>query len=112
MLGVQGLLTLALHRLLHRLEAALDLGIAGVDLETRLVRLRGAGEVALAVEGGALTAPALDPVGLDLRRLVGVGQGAVPVLLGGVGSGPVAVEDVVLGLDGDGLGELVAGGGQ
>lgn len=60
------------------------------------------------MEGGALAAPTLDPVGLDLRRLLGVVQGIVPVLLGGVGGGAVAVEDVVLGLDGDGLGELVA----
>ena len=64
------------------------------------------------MEGGTLAAPALDPVGLDLRRLLGIIQGIVPVLLGGVGGGAIAVEDVVLGLNGDGLGELVTGGSQ
>jgi len=77
-------------------------------LQALRVGIVGAQQVALAVQGGTLAAPALGPVGLDLGRLLGILQGVVPLLLGGVRSGPVAVEDVVFGLEGNGLGELVA----
>lgn len=105
-------LTIRLHRLLHRLQATLDLGIVGVNLQAGLVRLGGANEIALAVQRGALASPALDPVGLDLRSFLGIGERTVPVLLGGEGGGPVAVQDVVLGLERDGLGEFIAGSGS
>lgn len=41
----------------------------------------GAEKVALAVERGALAAPALGPIGLDLDSLLGILEGVLPVLL-------------------------------
>jgi len=61
------------------------------------------------VQSGALAAPALSPVGLELGGFGGVGEGIVPLAVGGVGDGAVAVEDVVVGLEQDGLGKLVTG---
>lgn len=100
-----------LHGLLNRGQAALELRIVGVVLETGLVGIVCAEQVSLAVEGGGFAAPALAPVRLELGGLLGVLEGVVPVLLGGVGGGSVGVEDVVVGLQGDGLGELVTDGG-
>jgi hypothetical protein len=100
-----------LHGLLDRGEAALELGVVGIKLQALFVGIVSAEQVALTVEGGALSAPALGPVRLDLGGLLGILEGVVPLPFRGVGGGAVAVEDVVLGLNGDGLGELVAGGG-
>lgn len=77
-------------------------------LEPSLVRIVCSDEITLTVKGGTFAAPALGPVGLDLRCLFSVVEGTRPVLLGGVCGRAVAVEDVVFGLDGNGLGELVA----
>lgn len=96
------------HRSLGGSKVLLQTGVLGINLETGLVRIVGAEQVACSVEGGALAAPALGPVWLDLGRLLGIFQGAVPLLLGGVGGRTVAVEDVVGGVDGNGLSELVA----
>jgi hypothetical protein len=97
-----------LHLLLGGREILLQAGVAGVMLQALLVGVVGAQQVALAPKRRALAAPALCPVGLDLGRLLGVLKRQIPLLLGGVGCRPVAVEDVVGGIDGDGLGELVA----
>lgn len=97
-----------LHGLFDRGQAALELRIFGVVLQTGLVCIICAEQVSLAVEGGGFTPPALAPVWLELGGLLGVLEGVVPVLLGGVGGGSVGVEDVVVGLQGDGLGEFVA----
>lgn len=101
-----------LHGLLHGGEAALQLRVVRIELQAGLVGVVGRNKIALAVEGGTLAAPALGPVRLDRRRLLGVGESIVPVLLGGVGGGTVAVEDVVLGLERNGLGELITGSGE
>lgn len=60
------------------------------------------------MQGSTFSSPALGPVGLNLCRLLSILKSICPVLLGGVGCRSVAEEDVVLGLQGDGLGELVA----
>ena len=99
---------LLLHGALDRGQVVLHAGVVGVELEALLVGVVGPEQVALAVECRSLAAPALGPVGLQLCRLLGILEGVVPVLLGRVGGGPVAVEDVIGGVDGDGLGELVA----
>lgn len=52
---------------------------------------------------------ALGPIGLDLDRLLGIFEGFLIFVLGGVDSGAVGVEDVVFGFDGKGLGEFLAG---
>jgi hypothetical protein len=52
---------------------------------------------------------ALGPVGLDLDGLLGIFESFLVFLLGGVDSGAVGEENVVLGLDGKGLGEFLAG---
>jgi hypothetical protein len=101
-----------LHGLLHRGEAALQLRVVRIELQAGLVGVVRPDKVALAVESGALAAPTLGPVRLNRRRLLGVREGIVPVLLRGVGGGAVAVEDVVLRLERNGLGEFVTGGGE
>lgn len=100
--------SLGLHGLLDGSQTVLELGVGSIVLQTGLVRIVGADKVALAVEGSTFAAPALGPVRLDLGGLDGVVQGMVPVLLGSVSGGAVGVEDVVLGLEGNGLRELVA----
>lgn len=60
------------------------------------------------MKSSTLSTPALGPVRLNLGSFLGIGQSIVPVLLGCVGSRSVAVQDVVLGLEGNGLGELVS----
>jgi len=77
-------------------------------LQTLFVGIIGGQELAQAVKSGALAAPALGPVRLELGGLLGILEGVIPVLLGGMGSGPVAVKDVVLGVEGNGFGELFA----
>lgn len=77
---------LSVHCLLHRCEAALDLGIVRIDLQALLVGIIGANEVTLSVQSGAFPAPALDPIRLDLCGFRGICKGAVPLLLGSVGS--------------------------
>lgn len=59
------------------------------------------------MEGSALSAPALGPVGLQFCGFLGIFQGVCVVLLGSVGGSSVAVEDVVLGCQSDGLGEFL-----
>lgn len=77
-------------------------------LESGLVGIVGTYKVALSMKSSAFAAPALGPVGFDVGGLVGVVQSVVPLALRGVGGGTVGVEDVVFGLDLDGLGEIVA----
>lgn len=81
-------------------------------LQTLLVGIVGAEKVALSMQSSAFSAPALGPVWFDLGGLVGVGKSVVPVLFGGIGSRSVAVQDVVFGLEGNGLGKLVSGTGE
>lgn len=50
---------------------------------------------------------ALGPIGLDLDRLLGIFEGFLIFVLGGVDSGTVGVEDVVFGFNGKGLGEFL-----
>lgn len=78
-------------------------------LQTLLVGIVGTNKVALTVKSSALAAPTLGPVWLDLCGLLGILESTVPLLLGSVCSGSVAVENVVVGLDGNGLGESVTG---
>lgn len=52
---------------------------------------------------------ALRPIGLDHDRLLGIFEGFLIFVLGGVDSGAVGVEDVVFGLDGNGLREFLTG---
>lgn len=52
---------------------------------------------------------ALGPIGLDLDRLLGVFEGFLIFVLGGVDSGAVGVEDVVFGFNGKGLREFLTG---
>lgn len=99
-----------LHGPLHGGKAALQLGIVRIQLQTGLVGVVRTDEVALSMEGGTLAAPALGPVRLECCGLVGIVESVGPVLLGGVRCGAITVEDVVLGLEGNGLGELVARG--
>jgi hypothetical protein len=68
----------------------------------------GGNKVALSVQSCTFTTPSFGPVRLDLGRLLSILQGIVPFLLGSVGSRAVAVENVVFGLKGNSLGELVA----
>jgi hypothetical protein len=84
------------------------LGIVGVGLEAFLIGIVGGNQVALAMQSSAFSAPTFSPIRLDLGRLLGVAQGLRPVLLGSVGGRTVAVEDVVVRLESDGLGELFA----
>lgn len=51
----------------------------------------------------------LRPVGLDLNSLLGILEGFLVFMLGGVDGGTVGEKDVVLGLDGQSLGEFGAG---
>lgn len=51
----------------------------------------------------------LGPVGLDLDGLFGIFKGLLVFVLGGVDSGAVGEEDVILGLNGKGLGEFLTG---
>lgn len=98
--------SLRLHRLLDSSEILLQTGIVRVDLETLLVRIIGGEKVAQTVLRCSKASPSLGPVRLDLGSLLGIVQGVLPVLLGGVGCGAVTVKDVVVGLDLNGLGEL------
>jgi len=61
------------------------------------------------MHSSSLASPTLRPVRLDLCNFLGIFKGLLVVLFRGIGGGTVGVEDVVGGLDGDGLGELVAG---
>ena len=98
-----------LHCLLHGSQPRLKLGIAGVMFQSFLVRVVCPYKIALAVQSSPLASPSFSPVGFDLSCFRGIVQGIVPLLLGGMCGGSVAVEDVVLGLELDGLGELVTG---
>lgn len=73
-----------LHGLLDGGQPILERGIVGIVLQSLLVGIICAQQVALSVQSGAFAAPALCPVGLDLSRLFGVGEGMVIVLLGGI----------------------------
>lgn len=55
----------------------------------------------------SLAQMALGPIRLDVDGLVGILEGLLVITLGTVDSRSVGVEDVVFGLDRDGLGELV-----
>ena len=105
MLTCPGLL---FHGPLDGCKVVLHAGIVGVDLESLLVRIIGTQEVALPEKRSALAPPSLGPVGLQLCGLLRILQCVVPVLLRGMRSGSVAVENVVVGVDGDGLCKLVA----
>lgn len=98
---------LRLNRPLHARQAGLILRIARVDLQALLIGVVRADEVAQTVQSGSLAAPSLGPVRLDLRGLGGVLEGVLVVLLGGVGRRAVRVQDVVRGLELDGLGEVL-----
>ena len=95
------------HGTLDSLIILLHASIVRIDLEALLVSIVGAQQVTLAEERCALAAPALGPVGLDLGGLLGILESVVPVLLGGVCGGTVAVEDVVGRVEGNGLCELL-----
>lgn len=99
--------SLLLHGLLNGRQTALQLGIAGIVLQTFFVSIVGAKQISLAVKSSTLAPPAFGPVRLELSRLLRILESRVPLLLGSVGSRSVRVEDVVFGLDGDGLGKLV-----
>ena len=59
------------------------------------------------MKSSTLPAPSSWPVRLDLGGLLSILQGILPVLLGSIGGRPVAVENVVGGVDLNGLGESV-----
>lgn len=99
--------SLLLHGALNSLKILLHACIIGINLEALLVGIVCAQQVTLAEERCALAAPALGPVRLDLGGLLGILESIVPVLLGSVRGGTVAVEDVVARVEGDGLCELV-----
>lgn len=52
---------------------------------------------------------ALGPIGLDLDRLLGIFEGFLIFVLGGVDGRAVGVEDVVFGFDSKGLREFLTG---
>ena len=95
-----------LHCLLNGGQSTLELSIVRVELQALLVGIVGGQEIAFTVQSSTLSTPTLGPVGLELCRLLGILQGVCVIPLGGVGSGSVAVKNVVFGLDGDSLGEL------
>ena len=57
------------------------------------------------MKSSTLPAPSSWPVRLDLGGLLSILQGILPVLLGSIGGRPVAVEDVVVGVDFNSFGE-------
>lgn len=61
------------------------------------------------LQGSSLSRIAFAPVGLDLNGLAGILQGTLVVALLGVSGGAVAVEDVVGGVKGNGLGVTAHG---
>jgi hypothetical protein len=77
-------------------------------LQSLLVGIVGAQEVALSVQSSTLASPTLGPVGLNLCGLLSVLQGMFPIFLRGVSSRSVAVKNVVFGLNGNSLSELFA----
>ena len=70
-----------------------------------LVSIAGTDQITGTVESGTLPAPSSRPVRLDLGGLLSILQGILPVLLGSIGGRPVAVEDVVVGVDFNSFGE-------
>jgi hypothetical protein len=92
---------------LHRGEIVLHAGVVRVKLEARFVCIGCADQVTLAVERCPLSSPSLWPIWLQLCGLLGILEGILPFLLRSIGSRSVAVEDVILGLDGDGFGKLL-----
>lgn len=100
--------SLVFNGLVNGGQAALKLSIVGILLQTSFVGIMGGNEVALSVQSCTFTTISFSPVRLDLSGLLSILQGIVPFLLGSVGSRAVAVENVVFGLEGNSLGELVA----
>ncbi len=98
----------ALHGVGDSLQSTLERSIIGIKLQSLLKGVIGTKEVTLSVQSSALAAPALGPVRLNLNSLLSVRGSILPVLFRGICCRSVAVEDVVLGLDSDSLGELVA----
>lgn len=65
-------------------------------------------QVSLTVKSGSFPPPALGPVWLDFCHFLRILKGMLPVLLGGICTGPVRIEDVICGLEFNRLCELVA----
>lgn len=108
-LGLLLLLDAALGRLkalLHGLGAAVAL-----VLDALLVGLHGALGVAEGEAGKAQAGPGLGVGGVDGNGGLGVDAGRFVVAGGGVGGGAVGEEDCVGGVQGEGLGVEVDGGG-
>ena len=79
------------HGLLDRSQTTLELSVVRIELQSLLVRIVSAQEIALSVEGSTLASPTLSPVRLDLGGLVCVLESMFPILLGSVSSRTVAV---------------------
>ena len=64
-------------------------------------------KVAQAPVSSTLAEVALGPVGLDADRLLGILEGFLVLVLGGIDGGTVGVEDLVLGIKSNSLCELL-----
>jgi len=97
--------------LLGVLEPLLELNISGLDLQSFLINIVGLGVATQSEKGSGLATITLGPVRLQLHGLFAILERLFIVLLGGVAGGAVGEEDVVGGVELDGLCEVIDGGG-
>lgn len=95
-----------LKGLLNVGNVVLHSSIGGVKLRGFLVCLKRTAQVSLSVQCGTLSAPSFRPVWFEFSGLVGIFQGVFVVSLGGVGGRAVAVENVIVWRQSDGLREF------
>lgn len=76
-------------------------------LQALLVSVESTDEISQTMLCSTFASPSLSPVWLDLSDLVCILQRVLVVLLGGVGSRSIRVENVIFWLDFDSLCELV-----
>lgn len=93
------------------LESLLELSVSGLDLQSCLINIVGLGVATQSEKGSGLATITLGPVRLQLNRLFAILKRLLIVLLGGVTGGAVGEEDVVGGVELDGLCEVIDGGG-